>query len=102
MICLLDTRANKDLLGTFISDLVLQILSCVAEQERTFIKQRQKEGIASAKARNVVFGRPCIEKPKHFNEVVAQWKNKEITARKAMQLLNLKTYTFYKMVKNTQ
>ena len=60
---LLDTRNNKDLLGTFISDLILQILSYVAEQERTFIRQRQKEGIAAAKNNNVKFGRPKIKKP---------------------------------------
>ena len=69
---LLDTRKNKDLLGTFISDLILQILSYVAEQERTFIKQRQKEGIASAKINGVKFGRPKIEKPDNFDIVVRQ------------------------------
>lgn len=61
---LLDTRNNKDLLGTFISDLILQILSYVAEQERTFIKQRQKEGIAAAKNNNIKFGRPKIKNHK--------------------------------------
>lgn len=64
---LLDMRKNKDLLGTFISDLVLQILSCVAEQERTFIEQRQKEGITNAKNNRVKFGRPRIEKPQDFD-----------------------------------
>lgn len=96
---LLDTRQNKDLLGTFISDLVLQILSYVAEQERTFIKQRQAEGIKNAKNNNVKFGRPKIEKPQNFDIVVSRWKNKEIMTKEAMELLGLKPNTFYNMVK---
>ena len=95
---LLDTRKNKDLLGTFISDLVLQILSYVAEQERTFIKQRQKEGITNAKKKGVKFGRPKIEKPQNFDIVVSRWKNKEIKSKEAMELLGLKPNTFYNMV----
>lgn len=97
---LLDTRKNKDLLGTFINDLVLQILSYVAEQERTFIKQRQKEGIANAKCKNIKFGRPKIEKPQNFDIVVNRWKNKEIKSKEAMELLNLKPNTFYNFLKN--
>ena len=97
---LLDTRKNKDLLGTFISDLVLQILSYVAEQERTFIKQRQKEGITNAKNNGVKFGRPRIEKPQDFDVVVSRWKNKEIKSKEAMELLGLKPNTFYNMVKD--
>ena len=96
---LLDTRNNKDLLGTFISDLVLQILSYVAEQERSFIKQRQKEGISNAINKGVKFGRPKIEKPKDFDEVISRWKNKEIKSKDAMQLLGLKPNTFYNLVK---
>ena len=96
---LLDTRKNKDLLGTFISDLVLQILGYVAEQERTFIKQRQKEGILVAKNNGVKFGRPKIEKPLNFDEVVVKWKNKEIKTKEAMKLLGLKSNTFYNMIK---
>ena len=96
---LLDTRKNKDLLGTFISDLVLQILGYVAEQERTFIKQRQKEGILVAKNNGVKFGRPKIEKPLNFDDVVLKWKNKEIKSKEAMKLLGLKSNTFYNMVK---
>ena len=96
---LLDTRKNKDLLGTFISDLVLQILGYVAEQERTFIKQRQKEGISVAKNNGVKFGRPKIEKPLNFDEVVVKWKNKEIKTKEAMKLLGLKSNTFYNMIK---
>lgn len=96
---LLDTRNNKDLLGTFISDLVLQILSYVAEQERTFIKQRQKEGIANAKNNGVKFGRPRIEKPQNFDIVVHKWKNKEIKTKEAIEMLGLKSNTFYNLVK---
>lgn len=96
---LLDTRKNKDLLGTFISDLILQILSYVAEQERTFIKQRQKEGIASAKSNGVKFGRPKIEKPDNFDFVISKWKNKEIKTKEALELLHLKPNTFYTMIK---
>ena len=97
---LLDTRKNKDLLGTFISDLVLQILSYVAEQERTFIKQRQKEGITNAKNNGVKFGRPKIEKPQDFDVVVSRWKNKEIKSKEAMELLGLKPNTFYNLLKD--
>lgn len=96
---LLDTRNNKDLLGTFISDLILQILSYVAEQERTFIRQRQKEGIAAAKNNNVKFGRPKIEKPQNFDIVVDKWKNKEIKTKEAIEILGLKPNTFYNLVK---
>jgi len=99
---LLDTRKNKDLLGTFISDLVLQILSYVAEQERTFIKQRQSEGIDIALKNGTKsgkpFGRPKIEKPQDFDIVVNRWKNKEIKSKEAMELLGLKPNTFYNMV----
>jgi len=97
---LLDTRQNKDLLGTFINDLILQILSYVAEQERTFIKQRQSEGIKNAKNKGVKFGRPKIEKPLNFDEVVLKWNNKEIKSKEAMKLLGLKPNTFYTMIKN--
>ncbi len=96
---LLDTRKNKDLLGTFISDLVLQILGYVAEQERTFIKQRQTEGISVAKNNGVKFGRPKIEKPLNFDDVVLKWKNNEIKTKEAMELLGLKPNTFYNMLK---
>ena len=98
---LLDTRKNKDLLGTFISDLVLQVLGYVAEQERTFIKQRQKEGISVAKNNGVKFGRPKIEKPLNFDDVVLKWKNNEIKSKEAMELLGLKPNTFYNLIKSS-
>lgn len=99
---LLDTRNNKDLLGTFISDLILQILSYVAEQERTFIKQRQKEGIENALNKGVKFGRPKIEKPANFDNVINQWKKKEIKSKDAISMLNLKPNTFYNLLKDTK
>lgn len=95
---LLDTTKNKDLLGTFISDLILQILSYVAEQERTFIKQRQKEGISTAMNKGIKFGRPTIEKPQNYDIVVSRWKNKEIRTKEAIEQLGLKPSTFYNMV----
>lgn len=99
---LLDTRNNKDLLGTFISDLVLQILSYVAEQERSFIKLRQKEGIENALKKGVKFGRPKIEKPSNYDEVMSKWKDKKIKSKEAMELLGLKNNTFYNLIKNGQ
>ena len=95
---LLDTTKNKDLLGTFISDLILQLLSYVAEQERTFIKQRQKEGISTAMNKGIKFGRPTIEKPQNYDIVVSKWKNKEIRTKEAIEQLGLKPSTFYNMV----
>lgn len=96
---LLDTRQNKDLLGTFINDLVLQILSYVAEQERSFIKQRQKEGICNAMSNGIKFGRPKIEKPANFDYVIDLWKNKKIKSKEAMEMLNLRPNTFYNLLK---
>ena len=102
---LLDTRNNKDLLGTFISDLVLQILSYVANQERDYINQRQREGIDIALTKGTKtgnpFGRPKIKKPQNFDTVVFRWKNKEIKTKEAMEILNLKPNTFYNMVNNS-
>ena len=99
---LLDTRNNKDLLGTFISDLVLQILSYVAEQERRFIKQRQKEGISNAINNGVKFGRPKIEKPSNYDDVIRLWENKKIKSKEAMEMLGLKPNTFYNLLKKNE
>ena len=95
---MLDTTLHKDLLGTFISDLILQVLAYVAEQERANIKSRQAEGIAVAKLQGKHLGRPKATFPEGFEEVYSRWKDKQITAKKAMQQLNLKTTTFYKLV----
>ena len=75
---LLDTRNGKDLMGTFIADLVLQILSFVAQSERENIKKRQAEGIAAAKAKGIKFGRPEKEVPENFEEIVRQWEQKRL------------------------
>lgn len=91
---LLDTRQAKDLLGTFISDLVLQLLSFVAENERRNIRQRQAEGIAAAKARGVRFGRPPKKLPDNFEAVWSRWKNGEIPGTKAAELCAMPLSTF--------
>lgn len=92
---LLDTRKSKDLLGTFIADLTLQILSFVAQSERESIKRRQAEGIAAAKARGVVFGRPKKECPDNFQEVRERYLNHEITIREGARLCSMPESTFY-------
>lgn len=97
---LLDTRRGKDLLGTFLSDIVLQVLSFVAENERDNIKQRQKEGIAAAKARGVRFGRPPKPLPDNFKRIYTQWENKEISARKASIVLNMPLTSFLRKANN--
>lgn len=92
---LLDTTKGKDLLGTFISDIVLQLLSFVAENERKNIRQRQAEGIAAAKARGVKFGRPLKPIPKNFDEVFILWKTKKITMFEASKRCNIPRTSFY-------
>ncbi len=96
---LLDTRLKKDLLGTFINDLILGLLSYVAHTEREKIKTRQREGIEVARLKGVKFGRKRINKPDNWNEVIMRWKNNEITARESMKLLGLKQTTFYKLLR---
>ena len=92
---LLDTRQKeRDLTGTFIADLVLQILSYVAQTERELIRQRQAEGIEAAKARGVRFGRPAMERPVMFCEVCEAWKRREISAREAGRRLGVDYKTF--------
>ena len=86
---LLDTRRGKDLMGTFLSDIVLQVLSFVAENERTNIRQRQAEGIAAAKARGVRFGRPPSRLPDNFHDVYQRWKNGKITGTSAAKECNM-------------
>ena len=80
---LLDTRRGKDLVGTFLSDIVLQVLSFVAENERINIRQRQAEGIAAAKARGVRFGRPPVPLPNNFHDVYQRWRAKKINVNQA-------------------
>ena len=92
---LLDTRQGKDLMGTFIADLVLQILSFVAQNERENIKKRQAEGIAAAKARGVKFGRPPAVLPENFHAVHKKWRDKKITLRQAAEACGMPEGTFY-------
>ena len=96
---LLDTsKSGGDLDTRFIADLVLQILSYTAEKERINIKARQKQGIEVALQKGVKFGRPAIDFPDNWESVYKQWKAGEITAKVAMELLNLKRNTFYRLV----
>ena len=92
---LLDTRRGKDLMGTFLSDIVLQVLSFVAENERTNIRQRQAEGIAAAKAKGVKFGRPPLPLPDNFYEIHKDWRAKKITLKQAANACNMPVGTFY-------
>ena len=92
---LLDTRNGKDLMGNFIADLVLQILSFVAQSERENIKKRQQEGIASANAKGVKFGRPPRPLPENFHEVHQAWRNKIMTLRQAADACGMPEGTFY-------
>lgn len=91
---LLDTRRGKDLMGTFLSDIVLQVLSFVAENERANIRQRQAEGIAAAKTRGVRFGRPPCPLPENFYDICRRWKNGEITGTAAAQECEMPLATF--------
>ena len=91
---LLDTRQSRDLTGTLIADIVLQLLSYVAQTEREFIRQRQAEGIAAARANGVRFGRPLIERPEAFAAIQALWASGGISARAAAKQLGVSAKTF--------
>lgn len=92
---LLDTRRGKDLMGTFLSDIVLQLLSFVAENERSNIRQRQAEGIVAARQRGVQFGRPKIELPENFDDIVRKWQKREISLNQVCRVLGLPKSTAY-------
>jgi len=92
---LLDTRRGRDLVGTFLSDIVLQVLSFVAENERTNIRQRQAEGIAAAKARGVRFGRPSTPLPPNFLDVYQRWRAKKISVNQAAAECRMPRSTFF-------
>lgn len=96
---LLDTRNGKDLMGTFIADLVLQILSFVAQSERESIKKRQAEGIAAAKARGVEFGRPEKEAPDDFGRIVKAWEQKKLSFADVLEKCNMSEATFYRRLR---
>lgn len=99
---LLDTRHQNDLMGTLIAELVLQIMSAFAQIERDFIKQRQAEGIAAAKARGVKFGRASLKRPKNFDDVFSAWKEGKISARKAGTILGTTHNTFLKWARKKE
>ena len=92
---LLDTRRGKDLMGTFLSDIVLQVLSFVAENERSNIRQRQAEGIAAARARGVLFGRPPHPLPENFRQIHRDWRGKKLTLKEAADACAMPVGTFY-------
>lgn len=96
---LLDTRQGKDLMGTFIADLVLQILSFVAQNERENIRKRQLQGIAAAKAKGVRFGRPEKELPQEFILLVEQWEKKKITLPEILKQCKISESTFYRRLR---
>mgnify|MGYP002509184020 CR=1 FL=1 len=95
---LLDTTKSRDLLGNFISDIVLQLLSFVAENERNNIRTRQAEGIEAAKRRGVRFGKPPIPMPKNFSELYENWKQDSITINEFARLCNMGRSTMYKRI----
>lgn len=99
---LLDTRNGKGLMGTFIADLVLQILSFVAQSERENIKKRQAEGIAAAKTKGVVFGRPKKILPKEFEKNVRKWEQKELTFGQVLEKCNMSEATFYRRLRENR
>lgn len=98
---LLDTRANRDLTGTLIADIVLQLLSYVAETERAFIKQRQREGIDAALARGQRFGSPCKKRPAELEHYIDLWSEGKISARQSAKALNLTHTTFLKWARES-
>ena len=97
---LLDTRNKKDFIGTLVADLALQIMSAFAQIELDFIKQRQSEGIAAAKARGVKFGRPPKKRPENFDEVFSDWQSGKISARKAGKILGVNPQTFLRWTRS--
>lgn len=99
---LLDTRVCKDLMGTFIADLVLQILSFVAQSERESIKERQRQGIAAAKERGVRFGRPEKQIPDNFLELLRAWENKQKTLKSILEECQISEATFYRKKRKMQ
>lgn len=96
---LLDTRNGRDLMGTFIADLVLQILSFVAENERINIRKRQAEGIAAAKRKGVSFGRPPLKEPDNFQQIVSRWEKHNISFEEALRQSGMSRATFYRRMR---
>ena len=99
---LLDTRNKKDFLGTLIADLTLQIMSAFAQIERDFIRQRQSEGIAAAKARGIKFGRPPLKRPENYSVVRDEWRFGKISIRQAAKILGVNPQTFLKWTRTDE
>ena len=97
---LLDTRAGRDLTGTLIADIVLQLLSYVAQTERESIRQRVLEGIEAAQARGVHCGRKAMDRPEHYDEIVREWQSGALSARAAAEILGISRTTFHRWTKN--
>lgn len=96
---ILDTRVGKDLIGTFLSDVVLQILSFVAENERENIRRRQAQGISAARAKGICFGRPQIQLPVQFPQIVFDWRQKKNTLSEALSACSMSRATFYRRIR---
>jgi len=99
---LLDTRNGKDLMGTFLADVVLQLLAYVAQNERETIRKRQSEGIAAARSRGVVFGRPCQKVPENFGSLVKEWRRGSLPITEVLTQTGLKESTFYRRLREFQ
>lgn len=96
---LLDTRTAKDLMGTFIADLVLQVLSFVAQNERENIRKRQEQGIKNAMLKGVKFGRPYIKPPDDFDDLVKRWEEGNLKAEEVAKICNMSIATFYRRLR---
>ena len=99
---LLDTRNGKDLMGTFLADIVLQVLSFVAQNERETTKKRQMEGIASARSRGVRFGRPVKEPSENFAKMVKKWEQGKLDFKEVLTITGLKESSFYRRLKESR
>ena len=96
---MMDLPEGQSWVFEMVNNILIEVMGTIAEQERLTIKQRQAEGIAAAKAKGKKFGRPAMKIPENFDAVYASWRNGEITARKAIEMLGMKTSTFYKLVR---
>jgi len=96
---MIDYPEGQEWVLEMVNNILIEVLGTIAEQERETIRARQAEGIAIKKEQGVVFGRPKATKPDNWKIVITQWENKEITARKAMELMNMKSNTFYRLLK---
>ena len=96
---MMDLPEGQSWVFEMVNNILIEVMGTIAEQERATIKQRQAEGIAAAKARGKKFGRPAMKKPENWDQVYGAWKRDEITARKAIEMLGMKTSSFYKFVR---